>query len=1537
MKTLNSLPDAPRPRAGQKVKLIQVTGNATINGYVPLDIFFDTTDGPVKMSVEAYVVKGMSTPFILGNDFATSYSISLLRQGGETRVQLGDSGRFIQAQDTMSPDGPRDEGGHAFQVQVRQSRLSAGDRSEARRLRAQHSRRREPRDTRVKAAITCTLAAGTSRKIPVTLRFPSDSDCAYVERLLEAPTGDGTFFGAPDSLLSREDPFLHVSNLTDRPVTIRQYQVLGHSRHPRAWLDKVGSYSDEQQKNIIAHASLIRQLAQEADSRHGATVRADPVELKAAQRVSGIDDPQAEPPLEGGPKTSEAPPEDVPGDALLSTVDISSELDETQRRRLATVVLRNSTAFSINGKLGSVQSECSIPLRPGAKEVSLPPFPSSPAKREVMDKQMDAWIELGVIEPSISPWGAPGFIVYRNGKPRMVIDYRKLNDLTIPDEFPLPRQEDIMAALSGAQWLSTMDALAGFTQVLIREEDRPKTAFRTHRGLYQFRRMPFGLRNGPSIFQRIMQTVLAPYLWVFSLVYIDDIVVYSRTFDEHVSHLDAVLKAVATAGITLSPGKCHLGYHSLMLLGQKVSRLGLSTNKDIVDAISELAPPKNVNELYTFLGMMVYFSSYIPFYAWIAAPLFALLKKGHDWRWESVHQEAFELCKQVLVQAPVRAHPTPGKPYRVYSDACDYGLAAILQQVQPIKIRDLRGTKVYERLLKAHQQGEPVPRLVTQLGKDIDDVPNPGPWAVDFEDTEVHIERVVAYWSRILKTAERNYSPTEREALALREGLIKFQPLIEGERILAVTDHAALTWSRTYQNVNRRLQTWGTTFAAYPELTIVHRAGRVHSNVDPISRLRRRVPLQDGPAHVDQGEKTLTIGEQANDPLRNTLDELGPRFEERLLKVAGQHARNLVDEKQGGVLEVRQTLDTDASISFAYAAAGTSALMVGLSDEERQVWIDGYSADDHYREVGAILRAEDPEDRATSRYPHYHLGQNVGLIYFEDWNGASRLCVPESLRLEVMKEAHDTITEGAHSGYHRTYNRVASTYYWPRMSRDIKKYVSTCDICQKAKPRRHAPVGLLQPIAIPSRPFEVVTMDFIPELPKSSGFDNCLVIVDKLTKYGMFIPTTTKITAEGTAQMFFHHVVAHYGLPRQVITDRDPRWSAEFWEQLCKHMGMRRALTTSHHPQADGQSEILNQTLEISLRAYVSAARDDWSSHLDALMLSYNSTPHTATGFAPAYLLRGYMPTTASTILHEPAPIKRPPPRRAAGGGRSGTTEQLSGQQLADEMAEQFAADRHKAQQALALGQSYQKKAYNQGRIQYEFQEGDLVLINPHSLELLRKQKGRGRKLLMKYDGPFEVMKKVSPVAYRLRFPVSYGIHPVLNIAHLERYQPSPPEYGERPKKRLNRADFEENPEMEVEKIIDERWVSGNKGRRIKQYRIRYVGLGADEDDWKTKQGLRNAPDILADWEMRPRNDSKGELTLERQVTGADMNAKQLGKLTVHASEGNPATRAVRRPPMTPPLVAAQHPVGGARRSGRIAEQRGRHERALEASTVART
>lgn len=184
----------------------------------------------------------------------------------------------------------------------------------------------------------------------------------------------------------------------------------------------------------------------------------------------------------------------------------------------------------------------------------------------------------------------------------------------------------------------------------------------------------------------------------------------------------------------------------------------------------------------------------------------------------------------------------------------------------------------------------------------------------------------------------------------------------------------------------------------------------------------------------------------------------------------------------------------------------------------------------------------------------------------------------------------------------------------------------------------------------------------------------------------------------------------------------------------------------------------------------------------------------------------------------------------------------------AQNFADEFETNRSGAKEALLLAQVFQKRAYNNGRLTTEFEEGDFVVLNPHSLNLLREEKGRGKKLLMKYDGPFEIIRKLSPVTYQLRLPVSYGLHPVLNIAHLESYRKSPADLDtDRPSKSLNRDDFDAKPEVGIERILAERWRKIH-GRRIQQFKVRWEGFGPEDDEWLTKRALRNAPAILEDW-----------------------------------------------------------------------------------------
>jgi deoxyuridine 5'-triphosphate nucleotidohydrolase len=1383
-KLLDKLNPSPKPKEGQHIKINQVTGRSSTNHFVPLELFFETPKEPVSLKIEAYIVKDMNAPLILGNDFADQYSLSLLRENGSTSLKLGDSEHVIPLDSSVESS--------FLEVKALRAEVMAALHRKNYRIR---NRLRKPNQVLVGKSLT--VPPWSIRKISIRTTRPLEEDAIFVPCGKKARRyANATLF---DSIITPQTQFIHVTNDTDLPISFQENDILGRPNSS----DYYDTQPPKDTSSIQAFFNMVTSILR----------RKEESETKSEEQIYQDQQPD----LDHGPKLAEVPdPTSILSSELTQVLDFNPRLSNPQKSRLIRVILRNHKAFSLDGRIGEYTDiKYSIKLKPEAIPVSMAPYHASPEKREDIDKQLDKWFSQGVIRDSESSWGAPVIVVYRNGKPRVCIDYRRVNDVTLADEYPLPRQTDILRALSGSQWLSTFDALSGFHQLEILEEHRHITAFRTHKhGLLEFTRLPFGLRNGPAVFQRVMNKVLAKFLWLFVLVYIDDIVVYSKSFEEHLKHLDDVLGAIAKANITLSPAKCHIGYQSLILLGQRVSRLGISTHKEKIDSVDAMKPPTKVKELQMFLGFVNYFANYIPFFTWITKPLYRLLSKDADWDWTPIHQEAYELCKLALKSAPILAHPIDGLGYRLYTDASDFGIGAVLQQVQAIKIKDLRGTLIYEKLRKHYDSGQPTPQLVIIADKD-EERPTPKPWHSNFEETEVFIERVIAYWSRLLKSAEKNYSPTEKEALALKDALVKFQPLLEGEKITAITDHSALTWSKTYNNVNRRLMSWGLTFSAYPNLKIVHRAGRVHSNVDPLSRLDRRIPYHESPA--------------SNDPDIDLSQEKDIDFYGRMKRKFETRASALFS-----VLSTSSTIDIEIPLpiehpleSISYSVSTKTETLVHVDPEDVQTILREYEEDPYFREILQQFPREPP-------YTHkvYHKNPD-GLIFFNDHSGRDRLCIPASMRQRLMEEVHDSLTGTAHGGFERTYGRIANSFYWPRITKDIRKFVSTCAICQKIKHARHAPYGILQPIPIPNQPFEVVTMDFISELPPSHGYNAIFVLVCKLTKYAFFIPCSTRINEKKAAQLFFDKIVTHVGLPKQVISDRDTRWRNLFWKEVCESMGSRRALTTAHHPQADGQTEILNQTIEVAIRAFINKGRTNWASLLPYLAFAYNNTPHTATKYAPAYLLYGFHPRAPFNFMTNEPSVERP------------NLYEFNAPD-AKQFVEDISSVRLDAKDALKLAQSRFENSYNKNHIPITFEPGDQVLVNIHSLEL-PESKGKGSKFARRFDGPFEVTERVTPVAYRIRLPHSYGIHPVLSIAHLEPYK------SDDNFERKDLLRIRENPEeKEVEEIVDQKKEKYRNRYRI-MYKCRWKDYGITER-WIPESDLRNANEVLKAWKLKLKN-----------------------------------------------------------------------------------
>ncbi|KAJ9538727.1 hypothetical protein OSB04_031460 [Centaurea solstitialis] len=451
------------------------------------------------------------------------------------------------------------------------------------------------------------------------------------------------------------------------------------------------------------------------------------------------------------------------------------------------------------------QIEFGIDLVPGAAPIARAPYRLAPPELQELSEQLQELSGKGFIRPSSSPWGAPIlFVKKKDGSHRMCIDYRGLNKVTIKNRYPLPRIDDLFDQLQGASWFSKIDLRSGYHQLKVKEADVHKTAFRTRYGHFEFLVMPFGLTNAPAAFMDLMNRVCRPMLDRSVIVFIDDILIYSKTKEEHVRHLREVLEVLRRERLYAKFSKCAFWLEEVQFLGHIINREGIKVDPAKIEAVMNWEVPKAPTEIRSFLGLAGYYRRFIQDFSKIAVPLTRLTKKSEPYVWGSEQQMAFDTLRQKLCEAPVLTLPEGVEDMTVYCDASRLGLGCVLMQ---------RG-------------------------------------------------RVIAYASRQLKPHEANYPTHDLELAAVVFALKLWRHYLYGVKCTIFSDHRSLRYFLEQPNLNMRQRRWLDVVKDY-DCEILYHPGKANVVADALSRKTEHAPLRftipDQVCHYLIGKTMFTI------------------------------------------------------------------------------------------------------------------------------------------------------------------------------------------------------------------------------------------------------------------------------------------------------------------------------------------------------------------------------------------------------------------------------------------------------------------------------------------------------------------------------------------------------------------------------------------------------------------------------------------------------------------------------------------------------
>ena len=940
------------------------------------------------------------------------------------------------------------------------------------------------------------------------------------------------------------------------------------------------------------------------------------------------------------------------------------------------LLLRFASVFAEPSGVPPERPDCPvehpIDMEPGSRAPARPAYKMSQEELTTLRAFLKDLSDKGFIRRSSSSFAAPVVLVRKPaGGYRFVCDYRGLNSVSVKQAYPLPNCDLMFEQLSGAKWFTKMDLTSGFHQIRMRAGDEYKTAFITRYGLWEWVVMPMGLCGAPSTFQRAMNTLFSDLLDQGVMVYVDDILLYADTLEEHNRLLEVVLERLKANGFHIRLHKCMFGQQEMPFLGHVLTPEGLKPGVEKLKSVTEWPVPTTASELRSFVFLCSYYRKFVFQFAKIAAPLHDLTKgnfKGQlGDKWSPECQAAFEQLKEALVSAPVLRYVQMGKPMHLACDASDFAISGVLSQ-------------------------------------EFDGVLHP-----------------VGYYSRKLRDVETRYAVRDRELLAIVEAVKWWHHLLEGVPVHVLSDHESLSTflKPGTKLISQQHKRWLDVLQGL-DMSIKHIAGK--DNVVP--------------------------------------DLLSRRTDYALASVQLVQANILQSVQEAGALDP------------AYAALGS---------KRNFSLVDG--------------------------------------VVYERKGKVSRVVVPNSTELRelLMFEAH---MASGHGGSAKTLGRLTGSYWWRGIAADVRAFCKGCHVCQVGKRATGKPAGLLQSLPVPTEKFQFISIDQVVGMPLCQGFDAFITCTDLLTKYVVVIPCATTDDAVKCAQLMHTHVFKVFGLPLGILSDRDPKYTSAFWGGLFASLGTKLHLTTAFRPQADGQSERTNQTVEQVLRCLCLQSPGEWVSKLPDVCEAINGNVHASTGVSPARLLFGFQPRTALDV----------------GAASAATTAEVV--PAAADMLAGMQKDVQLARQQLAKAKQWQKSAYDRHHKNLSFKVGDKVMLSSQNINL---QAAACRKLKPRWLGPFVVRSVVSPVSYEIELPRGLSrLHPVFHVSLLKAHIRGS-KLLDTPVPEPVLVDGQE--EHEVEAIVKHKVVG--KGRK---YLVAFKDFPLYEAEWLREDELENAPDILREY-----------------------------------------------------------------------------------------